>query len=242
MKVICSKTDLNANLSLVSRVVPSRPTHPVLGNVLLVANASEGRIYLTAFDLALGIRTSFPAEVIEGGSIALPAKILNDVVSRLKDGEITISNLEEEGEDNVLVTLTAASFTFTLNSMKGSDFPELPQVDGKCVSLGVSTLSEGLRRSVFAASADETKQILTGVHLRSSANSLEFAATDGHRLAVVETIAEEDSKEMPAFSVTIPVRALRELEKMLSLGQPSDRINLIFDNTQVVFELGSTLR
>ncbi|NEO65240.1 MAG: DNA polymerase III subunit beta, partial [Moorea sp. SIO4G2] len=38
MKLVCSQSDLNTNLSLVSRVVPSRPTHPVLGNVLLEAD------------------------------------------------------------------------------------------------------------------------------------------------------------------------------------------------------------
>ncbi|MFS8119736.1 MAG: DNA polymerase III subunit beta, partial [Microcoleus sp.] len=38
MKLVCTQSDLNANLSLVSRAVPSRPTHPVLANVLLVAD------------------------------------------------------------------------------------------------------------------------------------------------------------------------------------------------------------
>ncbi|MBC6435752.1 hypothetical protein FM036_41395, partial [Nostoc sp. HG1] len=33
MKLVCSQSDLSTNLSLVSRAVPSRPTHPVLANV-----------------------------------------------------------------------------------------------------------------------------------------------------------------------------------------------------------------
>jgi len=63
MKLVCVQSDLNTNLSLVSRAVPSRPTHPVLANVLLIADAQTQQVSLTAFDLSLGIRTSFSADV-----------------------------------------------------------------------------------------------------------------------------------------------------------------------------------
>lgn len=41
MKIVCSQVDLKNNLSLVSRAVPTRPTHPILANVLLVANQTK---------------------------------------------------------------------------------------------------------------------------------------------------------------------------------------------------------
>lgn len=99
MKLVCTQSDLSTNLSLVSRAVPSRPTHPVLANVLLQADAKTNQVSLTAFDLSLGIRTSFDAEVLEGGAIALPAKLLVDITSRLPEGEVTLddeSALESE--------------------------------------------------------------------------------------------------------------------------------------------------
>ena len=95
MKLVCTQNDLSTNLSLVSRAVPSRPTHPVLANVLLTADAQAQQVSLTAFDLSLGIRTGFPAQVEAGGEITLPARLLNDIISRLPQGEIT---LEDEGE------------------------------------------------------------------------------------------------------------------------------------------------
>ena len=51
MKLVCSQTELNAALQLVSRAVASRPTHPVLANVLLTADAGTDRLSLTGFDL-----------------------------------------------------------------------------------------------------------------------------------------------------------------------------------------------
>lgn len=249
MKLICSQSDLNTNLSLVSRAVASRPTHPVLGNVLCVADEETQRISITAFDLSLGIRTSFPAQVSEGGTITLPAKLLNDIVSRLPEGEINLS-FEGDGsqEGDNLVTLTSTSGRFQVRGMSAVEFPNLPVIgEGEALMLPVSALIEGLRGALFAASTDETKQVLTGVHLTRSQDNLEFAATDGHRLAVVQTsnhsetdeeTSVEENANLEAFEVTIPARALRELERMLAMRQSTDAVALHMDESQAIFELG----
>lgn len=241
MKFTCSQSDLNANLSLVSRAVPSRPTYPVLGNVLFVADAQGKRVSLTAFDSRLGIRTSFSAEVSEGGRLTLPAKILNDIVARLPEEEITLAS-EDEEEENPLAILTSSSGRFQIRGMSATEFPELPKVKKReGIVLPVSALSDGLKGTLFAASTDETKQVLTGVHLAGSQDSLEFAATDGHRLAVVETLLENTEvgdRASDNFAVTIAARALRELERMLATAQATDCVALYVDESQTIFELG----
>ena len=243
MKVVCSQSDLSTNLSLVSRAVPSRPTHPVLANVLLTADAQTQQISLTAFDLSLGIRTSFPAEVETGGEITLPAKLLNDIVSRLPEGEIALQ--DTSGEPSLGVTLTSASGRYQVRSMGVEEFPELPVIEkGEAVYLPAEALIEGLRGSLFASSADETKQVLTGVHLTIQSTStldasdygLEFAATDGHRLSVVEFPSVNPTDDVPKLEVTLPAKALRELERMVGLRQSSEPLALHFDQGQVVFE------
>ncbi|MGK7881058.1 MAG: DNA polymerase III subunit beta [Crocosphaera sp.] len=252
MKFLCSQSDLNSNLSLVSRAVPSRPTHPILANVLVVADSQKNRVSLTAFDLSLGIETSFSADVSEDGKITLPAKLLNDIVSRLPEGEITLMVEEEEDSDSQIVTLKSASGQFQVRAMDAKEFPPLPMVEeGESLQLPIVMLTEGLKGALFAASSDETKQILTGVHLTGTPDSLEFAATDGHRLSVVETSLspetdeegneEVESPEMPnleGFAVTIPARALRELERIIGNRSESDTIALQVDEAQVVFQLG----
>ncbi len=251
MKFVCSQSDLNSNLSLVSRAVPSRPTHPILANVLVVADSQKNRVSLTAFDLSLGIETSFSADVSEDGKITLPAKLLNDIVSRLPEGEITLMVEEDEDSESQLVALKSASGQFQVRAMDAEEFPPLPTVEeGESLQLPIVMLTEGLKGALFAASSDETKQILTGVHLTGTPDSLEFAATDGHRLSVVETTLEpqteeeneeEETREMPnleGFAVTIPGRALRELERMIGNRRESDTIALQVDEAQVVFQLG----
>lgn len=236
MKLVCTQSDLSTNLSLVSRAVPSRPTHPILANVLLTADAQTHQVSLTAFDLSLGIRTSFPAEVLQEGEITLPAKLLNDIVSRLPEGEITLD--DGEAGQALGVTLTSASGRYQVRGMGVEEFPELPVVEkGGSVYLPAEALIEGLRGSLFATSADETKQVLTGLHLTVQQDALEFAATDGHRLAVVQTTNEsEGSVGQDSLEVTVPAKALRELERMLGLRQAASPLALHFDQGQVVFE------
>lgn len=232
MKLVCRQTDLNTNLSLVSRAVPSRPTHPILANVLLSANAQTQQVSLTAFDLSLGIKTTFSAEVETGGEIALPAKLLNDIVSRLPDGEI---ELEQTKEAALGVSLISASGRYQVRGMDVEEFPELPLIEeGEAVYLPVEALMEGLHAALFATSSDDTKQILTGLHLTVKQDILEFAATDGHRLAVVETTNTVDTAT--PLEVTIPARSLRELERMLGVGDTLQPLAMHHGQGQIVFE------
>ncbi|MEH1940242.1 MAG: DNA polymerase III subunit beta [Nostoc sp.] len=242
MKLVCSQSDLSTNLSLVSRAVPSRPTHPVLANVLLQADAETNQVSLTAFDLSLGIRTSFNAEVWQSGAIALPAKLLVDITSRLPEGEITLDDESAltgatPGGEGLIVTLTPKSGHYQVRAMGPEEFPELPIIENtEVIHLTTTALIEGLRGSLFATSADETKQVLTGVHLTVKQDTLEFAATDGHRLAVVETSNERPLGGTSQLEVTVPARALRELQRMLAHNASSDEpVALYFDQGQVVF-------
>ncbi len=248
MKITCSQSDLNTNLSLVSRAVPSRPTHPVLGNVLFNADEEKQQIRLTAFDLSLGIQVSFPAQVSEGGIVTLPAKLLNDMVSRLPQGELTLHDnqgLQDEDTD-AITTLASASGRFQLRGMAAGEFPELPTIkEGEAIYLSVAALTEGLRGTLFAASTEETKQVLTGIHLTLKQDSLEFAATDGHRLAVVQNPNSRESEDgtttenpIQEFEVTIPARALRELERLMNNAGEDEAITLRYNEGQVIFELG----
>ena len=234
MKLVCNQSDLSTNMTLVSRAVPSRPTHPVLANVLLQADAQKSQVSLTAFDLSLGIRTSFPAEVETSGAITLPAKLLNDIVARLPQGEIILE--DEAAEVPFCATIASTSGRYQVHGMGVDDFPELPILEkGEAIELPAEALLEGIKGSLLAASTEEAKQILSGVHLSVSQDALEFAATDGHRLAVVKRVFETETEDLSDLEVTIPAKALRELERMLGTRQSSE-VSLNCDRGQIVFE------
>jgi DNA polymerase-3 subunit beta len=239
MKVVCSQSELNAALQLVSRAVATRPTHPVLANVLLTADAGTNRLSLTGFDLNLGIQTSLAASVETSGAITLPARLLGEIVSRLaSDSPITLAT-EESGEQ---VQLTSLSGSYQMRGLPADDYPELPMVEsGMTLKLQPAGLVQALKGTLFASSADEAKQLLTGVHLRFNAKALEAAATDGHRLAVLqvedalEDAAASSDDATEGFAVTLPARSLREVERLMAGWRSDDPVSLFCDRGQVVF-------
>ena len=236
MRFSCPQADFNTHFSLVSRAVPSRPSKPVLGNVLVTADTDSQQVTLVGFDETLGIQTSFLAQVDEGGSLTLPAKLLGDIVSRLPSEDIEIAEEEEEP----VVTLSCSAGRYQVRGLSAENYPNLPEVESTdTVKISADALLEGLRGALFAVSSDETKQVLTGVHLTADEESLEFAATDGHRLSVVKTVEESGSPVTNLqSSVTIPGKALRELERILQIYPSSEPIAFQLDDTQAVFDLG----
>jgi DNA polymerase-3 subunit beta len=239
MKVVCSQSELNAALQLVSRAVATRPTHPVLANVLLTADAGTNRLSLTGFDLNLGIQTSLAASVETSGAITLPARLLGEIVSRLaSDSPITLAT-EESGEQ---VQLTSSSGSYQMRGLSADDYPELPMVEsGMTLKLQPAGLVQALKGTLFASSSDEAKQLLTGVHLRFNDKALEAAATDGHRLAVLQVddalqdSANSSDDAAEGFAVTLPARSLREVERLMAGWRSDDPVSLFCDRGQVVF-------
>ncbi|WP_390129112.1 DNA polymerase III subunit beta [Synechococcus sp. HIMB2401] len=239
MKVVCSQSELNSALQLVSRAVATRPTHPVLANVLLTADAGSNRLSLTGFDLSLGIQTSLAASVETSGAITLPARLLGEIVSRLSsDSPVTLA-VDDSGEQ---VQLTSLSGSYQMRGMSADDYPDLPMVEsGMTLKLQPERLVQALKGTLFASSADEAKQLLTGVHLKFNQRALEAAATDGHRLAVLnvedalQDAAVTDAVDDDGFAVTLPSRSLREVERLMASWRSDEPVSLFCDRGQVVF-------
>ena len=240
MEIVCNQNELNNAIQLVSKAVASRPTHPILANILLTADQGTNKISLTGFDLNLGIQTSFDATVKNSGAITIPSKLLAEIVNKLPSQ--TPVNLEvDENSDNILIKSDTG--TFNLKGIPSDDYPNLPFVEsGTSLNIDPTSFLQALKLTVFASSNDDSKQLLTGVNFTFKQKYLESASTDGHRLAVVligneENIEDKENSSLNEdnFSVTIPTRSLREIEKLLTLRSTEKSIKLFYDKGQVVF-------
>lgn len=232
MQFTCSQAELSAALALVGRAVSSKPTHPILSNVLLAADAATSQLSLTCYDLVLGIRISIPAAVETSGAITLPAKLFSEIVSRLPAvSPITVS----VSEDAQQADITSLSGSYQVRLMSAVDYPDLPlQQSGDPVEMNAADVIRGLRATLFASCTDESKQLLTGVHFTLGASS-EFAATDGHRLAVLEIKGDKKAKKKTdGAAITVPAKSLRELERMLS-STGASTVNMFSAHGQIVF-------
>ena len=240
MEIVCNQNEFNYAIQLVSKAVSSRPTHPILANLLLTADQGTNKISLTGFDLNLGIQTSFDATVNKSGAITVPSKLLSEIVNKLPS-ETPVSLDVDESSDNILIKSDRGSFN--IKGIPSDDYPSLPFVEsGTSLNIDPSSFLKALKLTIFASSSDDSKQLLTGVNFTFNLKYLESAATDGHRLAVVLVDKKENFDEKEDFasneenlSVTIPTRSLREIEKLISLRSSENSIKFFYDKGQVVF-------
>ena len=240
MEIICNQNEFNYAIQLVSKAVASRPTHPILANLLVTADQVTNKISLTGFDLNLGIQTSFDANVKKSGAITVPSKLLSEIVNKLPN-ETPVSLDVDESSDNILIKSDRGSFN--IKGIPSDDYPNLPFVEsGTSLNIDPSSFLKALKLTIFASSSDDSKQLLTGVNFTFNLKYLESAATDGHRLAVVLVDKKDnfDEKEdlvsdEENLSVTIPTRSLREIEKLVSFRTSENSIKLFYDKGQVVF-------
>src|SRR5271169_2621353 len=180
MEFSVKKFDLLRELSLTQGVVERKTTIPILGNIL--CEASGNHITLTATDLELSIRTSCEAKVKKEGAGTIPAKKLLELVRLLPEGEIKFKLLE-----NHWVQVTADRKSYKLVGMSKDNFPALPNFPHALVKIPTKLLADVIAKTTFAISLEESRYTLNGALLVLKPGSVTMVATDGHRLAMVET-------------------------------------------------------
>ncbi|HEY3418371.1 MAG TPA: DNA polymerase III subunit beta [Armatimonadota bacterium] len=228
MRFTCPKRVFHEALQSVSRAIATRSTLPILGNVLL--EARDGQLKLVTTDLEIGMTCLVPLDDMQAGSVTVPERIIQDVVGNLPDAEITVS-----ADERNLLTVSAAKAEYTIHGLPSEEFPVLPQVPTETVlSIPGPVLRDLVRKTLFAASTDESRVILTGCLLTWDGEKATMVATDTHRLAVKRVPAT--GRFQQAVSVIIPSRALQELLRLL--GNTENPVDVSVGESQVLFSVG----
>jgi DNA polymerase-3 subunit beta len=187
-------------ISAALAVVERRTAIPILSNFLFEATVDElgaGRLTITATDLDQSLRTSCAARIKEPGKCALPARRLVDFVKLLAKGDITLEKI-----DNNWVKIKCGRSHTKMVGMPWDRFPqitEFPATDGHVIS--APAIANLIAKTFFAISAEESRYTLSGALLVLKPESIAMAATDGHRIALIEKLGE-------TFSVAGEVRTL----------------------------------
>ncbi len=213
MKVTIERSVLLKALGHVHRIVERRNTIPILANVLI--EAKDGKLALKSTDLDLEASEQVSADVAQNGATTVPAHVIYDIVRKLPDG--AQASLETTGDAGQLVLRSGRS-RFTLQALPASDFPDLTSGEfSHRFALPAAELKRLIENTQFAISTEETRYYLNGIYLHTvdvaGAPMLRAVATDGHRLARVETPAPEGSVGMPG--IIAPRKAVNEVQKLL---------------------------
>ncbi len=229
MKIALAKQVLLDGLNKVAGVVNTRPSMPILSNVLL--EAANGELKLTTTNMELTILAKVPCIVDAPGAITLPAKKLQSIIREMRDGEVA---LDTRG---TVATIRCNRAQFRLNGLAADEFPGLPVFkEAREFKVPQAMLNKGFRYTEFAISNDGTRYVLNGIYTCFQDGKLTLVATDGRRLALFEN--ELEFPESQQVCIDIPSRAVAEVHRLLSdAGEVLVRIT----NNQASFDFGDTL-
>lgn len=223
MKLTVTQENLSRALSTVSRVASTRSSLPILSNVLL--KTIKNQLIVAATNLDIAITEKIGAKVSQEGSITVPARLMQDFINSLPSG-----NLQLEVENNKL-TLKADRFNSTINGMSADDFPSMPTIDGgTTIELSSGEVKQTLQQTLFTASSDDARPVLTGVYVHGEKNKMYFVATDSYRLG-----QKKIDKEIDETSILIPAPSLQEL--LRSLKDEEENVSITFDEQQARFNV-----
>ena len=230
MKFTISQDAFAEGLQNAVSAVNPRSTLPILSNVLL--QASNGELVLTSTDLDFTVRTNVEAKVGKSGSTTLPAKRLSTLVKDLPKTE-----LEVEVDAKSMATLKSGAGVYKIFGMPEAEFPGLPAFDSAVeFKLKASDLKDGLRKTHYAISLDETRYVLNGIFFSFKGDKLTLVATDGRRLALAEV---NDLEIPPSQEREFIVRTKAITELMRALKDDGEVVIRLAQN-MVQFDCGPT--
>ncbi len=230
MKIAISKENILAGLQQVQNVVTNRTTLPILSNVLF--ETLDGRLQLTTTDMEMSVRGSVEAEIERGGQTTLPARRLFNIIRELPSSDILI-----DVDSKNFAAIRCGSVNFKIYGLPKDDFPALPNFeDANTYTLPQKDLRDGLRKTSYASSTDETRYVLNGVLFSFRDEKLTLVATDGRRLAMSDIELEYPKSAEADF--IIPSKAVTEVLRLLS---DEGDVRIKVTSNQICFEMGETV-
>ena len=224
MNFVISSTSLLKHLQGISGVLSTNNTLPILDNFLF--EIVDGRLTVSASDLETTMRTSMEIEAKEEGKIAIPAKLLLDVLKNLPDQPCTFS----VNPDNFAVEIAYDNGKSKMVGYNGDDFPRTPGLEqSNSITISGEIISNAINKTLFATGVDDLRPVMSGVFCEFSPESITFVATDAHKLV---RYTRTDSQASGSSSFILPKKPLNLLKSNL---KGDEEVKLEYNDSNAVF-------
>ncbi|MFN7701719.1 MAG: DNA polymerase III subunit beta [Deltaproteobacteria bacterium] len=219
MEFVISKKSFLRGLARTHGVADRKSSMPILSNILLSTD-STASLRFAATDLYLGVSATAPVEVKKGGSIAISARNLFEIVKNLPEGDVhwTVG-------PNHAAEIRAGKVRFRIPGMPGDDFPPLPSPGSSdFFSLDADILGDLITKTQYSMSTDDTRPHLAGALFEGEGKIVRMVTTDGHRLSKIDHKLDE-SAPMLSFSMLVPNKGIAELKRLIDDAKAEAKAN-----------------
>lgn len=230
MKFVVSSTELLSHLLVVSRVISSKNTLPILDNFLFNLNGND--LEITASDLETTLTTSIKLEnVTNDGQVAIPYRILVDTLKEFPEQPLTF----DVNPNTLAIKLVSDTGEFNIVGQPAEDFPAKASVvedEKMSVKVPAAALLNGITKTIFATADDEMRPVMNGILLEFSTEALTFVASDAHKLVRYKRLDVQADQEKSFILPKKPAGLLKNI-----LGKGNEEVLVEFDSKNAQFML-----
>ncbi|MGE6848306.1 DNA polymerase III subunit beta [Bacillus tropicus] len=235
MEFIVNHKHFTQALSEVSKAISTKAIIPILSGIKITADQSG--ITLIASNSNIFIEKFIPSSMddeqitttLKAGTIVVPAKYFIEIIKKMPS-DIVIKSKNEQ-----TITIQSEEITLNLNGFPANEFPNVPQIDDHAeIQIETKQLIDAFKQTVFAVAKNESRPVLTGVHIELDHNKLICAATDSHRLAIRETLISTNVKA----NCIVPSATINELLKLMNSNL--EFVSIYLSESHIIFTFGTT--
>ncbi len=229
MKFIVSSSALLKQLQQISGVINTNTVLPILEDFLF--EVEKGKLTVVATDLETVMKIQVEVEAKDTGRVCIPAKILLDSLKNLPDQPLTF-NIDK----NFGVEITSDNGKYKVMGENPDNFPKEPAADETAsFTITSSSLVTAINKTLFAVSNDDLRPAMTGVFFEMDKKSLQFVATDAHRLVRYK---RTDVSCPKAGNMIVPKKPLTLLKS--AMPDNDDELTLSYNANHLFVKHGTT--
>ena len=229
MKFIVSSSQLLKQLQHINGVINANTVLPILEDFLF--EVEKNKLTVVATDLETVMRIQMDIEAKDSGKVCIPARILMDSLKNLPDQPLTF-NIDK----NFGIEITSDNGKYKVMGENPDNFPKAPVADDTTsFTMTASALVTAINKTLFAVSNDDLRPAMTGVYFELNPDSIQFVATDAHRLV---RYRRTDVKCPKQDSFIVPRKPLNLLKAALPVNE--DEITVSYNSNHLFVTHGAT--
>lgn len=233
MKFTTNIGNLKQALSEVNKGLGDGKNIEVFSGILI--ETDNDLITLTTTDGTVRIEKTLQAKIYEQGVELVSADLFSGVINQLNSND----TCEFSTKDNIL-HIKSKNVNVKQKCLDSSNYPSKKNVSGalKSVTVDTNEFIAAINKASICASKDGLRQILCGVNLSFSNDSLVMVGCDGYRLAKSKIDCAVNGAADYVNNVTVPSKVIAVIQSVCGSGE---KIEFVFDEISLRIKTDTAL-